>query len=161
DIQTLLLPKDLERKLNGITSKCRTWIQETGINVLHVAFGFLEWSELNQTDTSYAPLILCSTQIEKKRTREGIEFWIAGTGEEPEVNAVLAEKMRLEFGIDLPHFEGGSVEDYLAEIAEIAPKKIIWRVRRQVAIGVFPSARMAMYHDIDPADPGFPDNEII
>lgn len=28
DIQTLLLPKDLERKLNNVTSKCRTWIQE-------------------------------------------------------------------------------------------------------------------------------------
>ncbi|TWH28804.1 MULTISPECIES: DUF4011 domain-containing protein [unclassified Aminobacter] len=161
DIQTLLLPRDLERKLNSITSKCRTWIQETGINVLQTAYGFLEWSELNQTETSYAPLILCSSQIEKRRTREGSEFWIVGTGEEPEVNAVLAEKMRLEFGIELPAFEGGSVEDYLAEIAKIAPKKIIWRVRRQVAIGVFPSARMAMYHDIDPADPGFPDNEII
>ena len=161
DIQTLLVPKDLERKLNSITSKCRTWIQETGINVLQVAYGFLEWSELNQTDTSYAPLILCSAQIDKKRTREGSEFWISGTGEEPEVNAVLVEKMRLEFGIELPVFGGGSVEDYMAEIAEIAPKQMVWRVRRQVAIGVFPSARMAMYHDIDPSDPAFPDNDII
>ncbi|MCT8992209.1 DUF4011 domain-containing protein [Chelativorans sp. SCAU2101] len=161
DIQTLLLPKDLERKLNAISSKCRTWIQETGINVLHVAFGFLEWSEPNQTETSFAPLILCSAQIEKKRTRVGSEFWISGTGEEPEINAVLAEKMRLEFGIELPRFESGSVEDYLAEIAEIAPKHIAWRVRRQVAVGVFPSARMAMYHDIDPTHPAFPDNDIV
>lgn len=161
DIQTLLLPKDLERKLNSITSKCRTWIQETGINVLHVAYGFLEWSEPNQTETSYAPLILCSAQIEKKRTREGVEFRIVGTGDEPEVNAVLAEKMRIEFGIELPDFEGTSAEDYLSAIAEIAPRQIIWKVRRQVAIGVFPSARMAMYHDIDPKHPAFPDNEIV
>ena len=39
-IQTLLLPADLERKLNAILSKSRTWIQETGTNVLQVAFGF-------------------------------------------------------------------------------------------------------------------------
>lgn len=161
DIQTLLLPKDLERKLNNITSKCRTWIQETGINVLHVAYGFLEWSEPNQTDTSYAPLVLCSAQIEKKRTREGVEFRITGTGEEPEINAVLAEKMRIEFGIELPRFEGASVEDYLSIIADIAPRQIVWKVRRQVAIGVFPSARMAMYHDIDPKHPAFPDSEIV
>ncbi len=161
DIQTLLLPKDLERKLNNITSKCRTWIQETGINVLHVAYGFLEWAEPNQTDTSYAPLVLCSAQIEKKRTREGVEFRITGTGEEPEINAVLAEKMRIEFGIELPPFEGASVEDYLNTIAEIAPRQIVWKVRRQVAIGVFPSARMAMYHDIDPKHPAFPDSEIV
>lgn len=62
DIQTLLLPKDLERKLNNVTSKCRTWIQETGINVLHVAYGFLEWSEPNQTDTSFAPLVLAGAK---------------------------------------------------------------------------------------------------
>jgi very-short-patch-repair endonuclease len=161
DIQTLLLPKDMERKLNNITSKCRTWIQETGINVLQVAYGFLEWSDLNQTETSYAPLILCGAQVEKKRTREGVEFHISGTGEDSEVNAVLIEKMRLDFGIELPPFESGSVEDYLATVAKIAPKQMVWRVRRQVAIGVFPSARMAMYHDIDPSNPAFPDNEIV
>ena len=29
------------------------------------------------------------------------------------------------------------------------------------AMGVFPSARMAMYHDLDPEQPGFPESEII
>ncbi len=161
DIQTLLLPKDLERKLNTITSKCRTWVQETGINVLHVAYGFLEWSEPSQTDPAFAPLLLCSAQIEKKRTREGVEFHIKGIGEEPETNAVLAEKMRIDFGIEMPPYEGGSVEEYMASIAEVAPKQIVWKVRRQVAIGVFPSARMAMYHDIDPNHQAFRDSEIV
>ena len=45
DIQTLQLPKDLERKLSALNSKCNTWLQETGLNVLHGAFGFLEWRE--------------------------------------------------------------------------------------------------------------------
>ncbi|MDX2103413.1 MAG: DUF4011 domain-containing protein [Alphaproteobacteria bacterium] len=161
DLQTLLLPTDLERKLNNIISKCRTWIQETGINVLHVAFGFLEWSEQRQTETSFAPLILLSAQIEKKRTREGVEFRITGTDEPAEINAVLAEKLRTEFGIELPKLDGDSIEDYFSAIARIAPRQIIWRVRRQVVIGVFPSARMAMYHDIDPKQPAFPYNTIL
>jgi very-short-patch-repair endonuclease len=161
DIQTMLLPEDMERKLNNITSKCRTWIQETGINVLYVAYGFLEWSELNQTDTSFAPLILCGAQIEKKRTRQGTEFTIVHTGDEPEVNAVLAEKMRIEFGIELPPFKGSSVDSYLKAVAEIAPRQIVWKIRRQVAIGVFPSARMAMYHDLDTKQPDFKDSEIL
>lgn len=161
DIQILLLPKDLERKLNNISAKCRTWVQETGINVLHVAYGFLEWSEPNQTESAFAPLILCSAQIEKKRTRDGVEFLIFGAGEEAEVNAVLAEKLRISFGIELPQFAGGSVEEYMTAIGEIAPKVITWKVRRQVAIGVFPSARMAMYHDLNPNHPTFPDNDIV
>ncbi|MBI1194144.1 MAG: DUF4011 domain-containing protein [Bacteroidetes bacterium] len=161
DIQTLLLPKDLERKLNNISSKCKTWIQETGINVLHVGFGFLEWSEPNQTATSFAPIILFSAKLEKQRTRDGIEFKLSGLGEDAELNSVLAEKLRLEFQIEIPPFKGGSIEDYFAELAEVAPKQITWRVRRQIAIGVFPSARMAMYHDIDTSHPQFTENEII
>jgi hypothetical protein len=98
DIQTLLLPNDLERKLNAIVSKCRTWVQETGINVLHVAYGFLEWSDGVQTETSFAPLILCEAQIEKRRTSQGVEFSISGTGDDPAVNAVLTEKRGWNLG---------------------------------------------------------------
>lgn len=161
DIQTLLLPKDLERKLNGINSKCRTWLQETGINVLHVAYGFVEWSEPNQTETAFAPLILATAQLEKRRTPRGSEFWLSGAGEEPESNAVLAEKLKIDFGIELPAFDGISIEEYFVQVAKIAPRQIVWRVRRQIAIGVFPSARMAMYHDLDPSDPKVTEPETV
>jgi hypothetical protein len=130
DIQILLLPNDLERKLNAIVSKCRTWIQETGMNVLHVAYGFLEWSEGVQTETSFAPLILCESHIEKRRTPQGVEFSISGTGDDPVVNAVLAEKLRLDFGVELPAFTGASIEQYFSEVAQVSPRNMIWRVRR-------------------------------
>ena len=160
-IQTLLLPSDLERKLNSITSKCRTWIQETGMNVLHVAFGFLEWSDDVQSDNSFAPLILLEAQIEKRRTSEGLKFYIVGTGEGAQSNTVLAEKLRIEFGMELPVFEDGSIEEYLSRVARALPKKRQWRVRRQVAIGVFPSARMAMYHDLDPDHEAMTTSDIV
>lgn len=161
DIQTLLLPDDLERKLNAIVSKCRTWVQETGMNVLHVAYGFLEWSDGIQSETSFAPLILGEAQIEKRRTSQGVEFSIIGTGEDSSINAVLLEMLRLNFGVELPPFTGASVEKYLSEVAELSPKNMTWRVRRQVVIGVFPSARMAMYYDLDSKQPDFPKSEII
>ncbi len=161
NIQTLLLPKDLERKLSALVSKCNTWIQETGINVLHASFGFLEWKEINSTDTSFAPLILLPVKIEKNKTTEGIEFWVKGLGEEAEINTVLLEKLRLEFGVQLPSFDGGSIEDYLKSLGEISPKTLSWRVRRQVSFGVFPSARIAMYHDLDTQSSSFASSEVI
>jgi very-short-patch-repair endonuclease len=161
DIQTLLLPNDLERKLNAIVTKCRTWVQETGINVLHVAYGFLEWSDGIQIETSFAPLILCEAQIEKRRTPQGVEFYISGTGDDPAINGVLAEKLRLDFGVELPRFTGASVEEYFSDVAKLVPRNMTWRIRRQIAIGVFPSARMAMYHDLDPHQQGFPESEIV
>ena len=161
DIQTLLLPDGHERKLNGLSAKCRTWIQETGINVLHAAFGFLEWTEPTGKDSSFAPLVLAAVDIKKQKTREGPEFWVQRTGDEAETNMVLAEKLRLDFGIDLPKYQGGSIEEYLAEVAEASPKSLKWKVRRQVAFGVFPSARMAMYYDLDTNQNTFDQNEVV
>ncbi|WMT87483.1 DUF3320 domain-containing protein [Pelagibacterium sp. 26DY04] len=160
-IQTLMLPNDLERKLNALTTKCKTWQQETGINVLHAAFGFIEWKEPNSTTANYSPLILLPVQIEKKKTRDGAEFWISAEGDDADANFVFAEKMRLQFSIDIPSYHGGSVEDYFAEVAETAPKTMPWKVRRQVAIGVFPSARMAMYRDLDTTNREFENNSVI
>lgn len=161
DIQSLLLPEDLERKLSSLSSKCNTWIQETGVNVLHVAFGFLEWSEPKSSETSFAPLILLPAKLGKRKSPEGAEFWIAGLGEEAEVNTVLAEKLRLEFGVQLPAFSKRSAEDYFKEVAALSPKSVTWRVRRQVVIGVFPSARMAMYHDLNTQNAKFGEHDVI
>jgi len=142
-------------------NKCRTWVQETGINVLHAAFGFLEWTEPNGKASSFAPLVLAAVEIKKKKTREGPEFWVNGTGDKAETNMVLAEMLRLNFDVDIPKFEGGSIEDYLKKVAELAPASLDWKVRRQVAFGVFPSARMAMYHDLDTSKNSFDENEVI
>ena len=162
DIQTRVLPNDLERKLNGLTAKSRIWIQETGINVLHAAFGFLEWTEQDGKDSSLSPLVLMPVEIEKQKTRGGPEFCVQGTGDKAETNSVLAEKLRLDFGINLPIYEGGSVEEYLEEVIEASSKSPLgWRVRRQIAFGVFPSARMAMYHDLDTGQNSFDKNEVV
>jgi transcription elongation GreA/GreB family factor len=160
-IQTLLLPGDLERKLNAIISKSRTWIQETGMNVLQVAFGFLEWKDDDQVDNSFAPLVLLQVDLKKTRTPQGPRYSIVGTGDEPELNAVLAEKLRIEFSVEMPKFNGSSIETYLADVTKALPRRRDWRVRRQIAIGVFPSARMAMYHDLDPKQPRFPKSDIV
>lgn len=161
DIQTLLLPDELERKLNGITTKYRTWIQESGINVLHAAFGFLEWKEPNSDAVCFSPLVLLPVEFEKKRTREGLEFCVKGRGDEAETNLVLVEKLRHDFGIELPIYEGGSIEDYLELVAIAAPSNLNIRMRRQVVFGVFPSSRMAMYHDLDTSAATFEQNNIL
>jgi very-short-patch-repair endonuclease len=161
DIQTLLLPEDLERRLNGLTEKCRSWEQETGINVLHAAFGFLEWKDAASTETSFAPLALLPVKLHKHKSRDGAEFWVKADGDETETNFVLAEKLRLEFGVDLPKYEGGSIEEYLKQVADAAPPSMVWRVRRQVVVGIFPSARMAMYLDLDTQRREFEANDVI
>lgn len=149
DIQTLWLQKDLDRKLRGLMSKCRSWQQETGLNVLQIAFGFLEWTEPASGKEVLSPLVLLSAQINRNKTPSGPEFWVGGAGNEPETNTVLELKLKLDCGVSLPAYIRGSIESYLTEVSACAPQGMKWRVRRQIAIGVFPSARMAMYQDLD------------
>jgi len=166
-IQTLLLPDLLERRLNGLLNKHKLWMEETGISVLYAAFGFLEWKDKNYSNKGYfAPLLLVPVEIERKTTRKGFEFWISGRGDYPEVNIVLREKLRREFGIDLPLLDNNEeesidIEAYFVEISRIAGELLSGKIRRQVAIGVFPSAKMAMYYDLDPQKWDFSQHEII
>ncbi len=149
DIQTLLLPDVLDRRLNALIAKEKTWAEETGISVLQAAFGFLEWEDGNNSKAQYSPLVLIPVQIEKKRSREGQEFWISSEEGEAQENKILAEKLRLELGITLPEYTGQGLENYFEEVADQSPKNLNWRIRRWACIGVFPSARLAMYHDLD------------
>ncbi|MDP8260254.1 MAG: DUF4011 domain-containing protein [Candidatus Gygaella obscura] len=162
-IQTLLMPDFLTRKLNSLLSKHKTWTQETGINVLRAAFGFLEWCDVAGSKSSLAPLVLLPVEIDKKTTQEGFEYWVSSQGDSPEVNTVLAEKLRIDFGIDLPVFnsEEMDIEAYFVQVSKICKKELSWKVRRQIAIGVFPSARMAMYHDLNTKTWDFASHNII
>ena len=162
-LQTLLLPDMMERKLNALLNKNRTWAQETGIVVLKAAFGFLEWTESSTSKKSLAPLVLLSVEIEKIKTEEGYEYWISCKGDSAEINTVLAKKLSIDYGMVLPKFnlEKGDIEAYFKKMIKICLKEPSWRIRRQVAIGVFPSARMAMYHDLDTKNGNFHEHDII
>jgi hypothetical protein len=161
DFQTLLLPDTLERRLNMLFAKEKSWKEETGISVLHAALGFIEWEDGNNSSTQLSPLILIPVQIEKKRTGDGQEFWVVGDEAEVYENKILAEKLRLEFNIILPKYDGQGVEQYFAEVAEQSPRNMTWRIRRWAAIGVFPSARLAMYHDLDPSGWDFASHQVV
>ena len=43
NIQSLIYPRELESQLRNIRTKANTAIEETGANILYLAFGFLEW----------------------------------------------------------------------------------------------------------------------
>ncbi len=150
-IQTLLLPDMLERKLNSLLNKQRDYEQETGLDVLKAVFGFLEWKETGESKKSYAPIILLPIKIERKKTPKGLRFYVKAEAGVAEVNLILKEKLKQDFGIEIqtPSIEEISLEEYLEIFASSLPEEKKWKIRRQVAFGVFPSANMAIYEDIN------------
>ena len=69
-IQTLLKPEEMSRKLSGLNSYVRSDIEESGVNTLYVAFGFLEWYKSENSDKKCtSPLLLLQLEVEKKQLR--------------------------------------------------------------------------------------------
>jgi hypothetical protein len=76
-IQTLLFPEQMERKLAGIRDNARTALSEMGVNVLHIAFGYLEWYESDTSDRRlFAPLLLHAVEVERTLVRQTYRYFI-------------------------------------------------------------------------------------
>lgn len=150
DIQTLLLPERLDRVGRSLHDKGHAFERETGVNVLHAAFGILEWNEPGASRApARSPLLLLEVRMTRKKAPAGTEYHICGENELA-LNTTLAQTLSAQFGLELPPYEGGSVEEYLAAVAELMPNGWHWNVRREALVGVFPSSRIAMYRDLDP-----------
>lgn len=175
-IQTLLKPEEMNRKLNGLNSFVRTDIEESGVNTLYAAFGFLEWYDSVSSDKKFvSPLLLLQLEITKKQSRKGYTYHVEATGEEPKINLPLSEKLWNNFHIKLPEFTGedreDGPEDYMREVGawiqeiNILPKKEKWKIRRFITIGRFHFARLVMFHDLNPkqrpGDTGVSTNKIV
>lgn len=95
------LPTDrASRVLLRLLTRARASEQEQGINTLFAVFGLLKWQEKSGSDAwQYAPLVMLPLAIEE-RTREG-SFRIASTGDDPEFNQTVAERLRRDFGLDI------------------------------------------------------------
>jgi len=160
DIQTLFLPEKLARVAKGIQEKGRSFERETGVNVLHAAFGLLEWKDPAERASFVSPLLLLEIRVERKQSPRGAQFYVSGV-DKVFVNKTLEQKLFVEHRLSIPEYEGGSVEDYFHKIEEGAPKGWDWKVRREAVFGIFPSSKIAMYHDLDPENRPISENTVV
>jgi len=160
DIQTLLLPERLSRSAKAILEKSRSFERETGINVLHAVFGLLEWKDPAELEPFVSPLLLLEIRIDRQQSPHGAEFFIRSV-DRVSVNTNLNQKLQSEHGLELPEYEHGSVETFFEAVQKAQPPGWHWKVRREVAFGIFPSSKIAMYHDLDPKKRPVAENEIV
>lgn len=155
-LQTPFPEKSLDARLGKLFQQHRLEIEETGANPLHLAVGFLRWKDERDTSPGrIAPLVLLPVGLERERARGGGKHLYALRFEDCdlEANFSLAEKLRTDFGIDLPPFdEEFSPEAYLSAVnAAIASKtRDGWEIAREMALGLFRFRKQIMWRDLDP-----------
>lgn len=146
-IKTNKSKKDLPRVLRNLRNKAKTALEEQGINMLYLSFGFLKWTEADHSDVEYlAPLVLVPVTL----TVESIvsPFILHLHEDEIVLNPTLKYKLSSEFGIELPDFdENDSLEELFKGIQDAVRIKK-WEVKADVGMSLFSFLKINMYDDL-------------
>jgi len=144
---------DFEIIIRKIGTSARTALEESGTNILHLIFGFLEWRESDDSSLiRQSPLLAIPVTIitpKSKDTDRSIRLQY--TGEDLTANLSLIEKMRRDFGLVIPDIEEGeSPEEYFQRFSSIIALKRHWRICRHVSLALLSFGKLLMYLDLDP-----------
>ena len=150
-LQTPYSSTELARRMRRTHSRARTALEETGVNVLFIALGALEWYESDSSKIARrAPLVLVPVTLDQSDVRG--DFRIYYSDEDFGTNLSLREKLEQEFGINLPELP--SIEDidvlsYFRDVEKVISKQTRWRVDdTAIDLNFFSFTRYTMYQDL-------------
>lgn len=160
-LQTLLRPHELEKLLHTLHRDSVTAVQESGANLLHLMFGFVEWRDVSTGDNDqpvrFAPLVLLPVALSRADldpNTHTYKYSVEATGEDWSTNITLQMKCRKEFGFELPMIgdEDESIEEYFQRVEESLENMQGWRVRRFLTLGLVSFGKILMWRDLDPTN---------
>lgn len=129
--------------LKNIGKRAKGAIEETGVNIAYMAFGFIAWSD--SEGVMRAPLLLIPVSIENDAATEPYRIRI--TDGEITVNPTFLFKLRSEWGVELPEYADEGVLEYLSRVEElVAPLK--WEVLRECKLALFSFLKINMHKDL-------------
>lgn len=132
--------------LKNIDKKAKEFIEETGVNVAYMAFGFINWYESNNSDCLFkAPILLVPIQFE--RDSAIAPYFIKSTDDDVIVNPTFSYKMDAEYGVQLPDYSDEGLNGYLAKVTAIV-SKLQWTVSNECKIDIFSFLKINMYRDL-------------
>jgi very-short-patch-repair endonuclease len=152
-IQTLLYYEGLDTRIRKLKADATTAIQESGANMLYLAFGFLQWKDGDNGRENIAPLVLMPVSLERERdVRTGkFRFYIERINEDIQDNLSLRKKLE-EFGLALPEIDADEgLDTYLSRVRTTIKDRHGWMVRRYVSLSLFQFGKILLYLDLDPA----------
>jgi very-short-patch-repair endonuclease len=152
-LQTPHDEETLTKKLFRVYHEGRSAVEEQGYTVAHLAIGFLEWFESEESEQPRrAPLILIPAELE--RVRAGDFSKVRWTGEDVFANISLAAKL-VEHGVAMPPFEApeekSGIDAWLQRVVEAVAHKRRWRVLSELCLDFFSFTKFVMFKDLDPS----------
>ena len=122
--------------------------------MLYLTFGFLEWYESDDSQQPrFAPLLTLPVTLERAGGGKGAEFHctVEYSGDDLSTNLSLAEKLRRDFGLEMPSLADEDTPDsYFAKFGNLLKQKPRWKIRRQLTLSLLSFGKLLMYLDLDP-----------
>ncbi len=133
--------------VKNIAKRAKQTMDETGINVSYLAFGFMKWKESRDSNIFYnAPLLLAHIRINGGTVKEPIQIEI--TDDDVVVNPTFDYMLQAQFGDSLPSFnDDDTLDSYLAKASDVA-KRQGWEVLSFCKLGIFSFLKLNMYEDL-------------
>lgn len=132
--------------VKNIDKKAREFIEETGVNVAYMAFGFVHWKESASSNYVFrAPILLVPIQLEQASAVE--PYFIKSAEDDIIVNPTFSYKMDAEHGVKLPEYNDEGLAAYLEKVKRVVAK-LQWTVTTECKIGIFSFLKINMYQDL-------------
>jgi hypothetical protein len=150
-LETRMGPDALQKRLLKIGREAQTAEEESGVNVLYLALGFLTWYEDKSAPVGReAPLILLP--VELVRNQRTSTYDIRLRDEDVVTNLPLQQRLKDDFGIQLPEIEIDELwkpSNYFQKINELIASQKLWKVDRDgIQLGFFSFSKLLMYRDL-------------
>lgn len=132
--------------VKNIDKKAREFIEETGVNVAYMAFGFVHWKESAASNYVFrAPILLVPIRLEQASAVE--PYFIKSAEDDIIVNPTFSYKMDAEHGVKLPEYNDEGLTAYLEKVKRLVAK-LQWTVTAECKIGIFSFLKINMYRDL-------------
>ena len=140
--------KDMQKTLRNLRDKAKTVIEEQGVNVLYLSFGFLKWSESKDSEQYFfSPIILVPVSLSVESITA--PFVLSLHEDEIVINPTLVYKLENDFGIRLPQFdEESDIKDYFNQIRAIIVKNR-WEILPDAGLSLLSFLKINMYRDLE------------
>ncbi|WP_028975689.1 DUF3320 domain-containing protein [Sporolactobacillus terrae] len=148
DIKTNRSVKDQQKTLASLRRKAKSAIEEQGVNILYLAFGFLKWTEsMDSNQELLSPIVLVPVSLKLDSITSPFELGLHE--DDIVVNPTLAYKLENDYGIELPNFDEHSskIIEYLDDVRETI-KTNNWEVVEETTLSLLSFLKINMYKDL-------------
>lgn len=139
---------EMDRGVKSLASKSQAEYLDTGLSVLYMGMGFLEWEDIDGKNVR-SPLVMVPVLLRKLEGHD--EFTVQlNPDADWAVNPALALKLERDFDIEMPTADVDGPEDLLRlldDVSEVAADSG-WSVTSAVVLAAFSFQKEVIYRDL-------------